>query len=319
MPECRPMSAEQARHIGEVHELWSEQAKLLMEARSFLGGLQWKTIGGHEYLYRYQPDPITRKKRSTSIGRRSPKTERFYAEFMTRRARVNSLLADRGAMAETLARVSKALRLARLPEAAADVLTALWKDGLTDFFIVHSGHAAFAYETTFRSLLPVPDGGRIELLFSDDSLARELSRSLAQCLLKLDASYEFDASASVFHSERGPEISINMQSVLLDHEADGTDIDDRQRSLLTDLLELPAVSGMAISRSGRPVPMTAPDPRAFAFSRLLNESPEDALGLAVASATRDHPEFEFGERFLDALPGLADAVLGGAGGLGPRL
>lgn len=313
------MSAEQARHIGEVRELWSEQARLLIEARSLLGGLQWKTIGGHEYLYRYQPDPVTRKKRSTSIGRRSPETERFYAEFMKHRARVNSLLADQGAMAETLARVSKALRLAKLPEPVADVLTALWKDNLTHFFVVHDGHAAFAYETTFRSLLPVSDSGRIELLFSDDSLARELSRSLAQCLVKLDGSYEFDASASLFRCERGPEISINLQSALLDHDADERDIDDRHRDLLAELLELPAVSGMAISRSGRPMPMTVLDPRAFAFSRLLNVSPEDALGLAVASAMRDHPEFEYGERFLDALPELADAVLGGAGGLGPRL
>ena len=313
------MSAEQARHIGEVRELWFEQAELLIEARSLLGGLQWKTIGGHEYLYRYRPDPVTRKKRSTSIGRRSPETERFYAEFMKRRARTNSLLADRGETAETLARVSKALRLARLPEAAAEVLMALWKGDLTHFFIVHSGHAAFAYETTFRSLLPVPDGGRIELLFSEDSLARELSRSLAQCLLKLDASYEFDASASLFHCERGPEISIKLQAALLDHDAGGRDTDGQQRNLLAELLGLPAVSGMAISRSGRPVPMTVLDPRAFAFSRLLNVSPEDDLGLAVASATRDQPEFEFGERFLDALPELADAVLGGAGGLGPRL
>lgn len=313
------MSAEQARHIGEVCELWSERAELLIEAKSLLGGLQWKTIGGHEYLYRYQPDSVTRKKRSTSIGRRSPETERFYAEFMKRRGRVNSLLADRGEMAETLARVSKALRLARLPEAAADVLMALWKDGLTHFFIVYSSHAAFAYETTFRSLLPVPDSGRIELLFSDDSLARELSRSLAQCLLKLDASYEFDASAALFRCEGGPEISIKLQATLLAHAASGRDTDGQQRNLLAELLELPTVTGLAISRSGRPVPMTVPDPRAFAFSRLLNVSPEDALGLAVASATRDHPEFEFGERFLDALPELADAVLGGAGGLGPRL
>lgn len=313
------MSAEQARHIGEVHELWCEQTEVLIEQRSLLGGLQWKTIGGRDYLYRYQPDPVTRKKRSTSIGRRSPETERFYAEFMKRRARVNSLLAAQGATAETLARVSKALRLARLPEPAADVLTALWKDRLTHFFIVRSGHAAFAYETTFRSLLPVSDSGHVELLFSDDSLARELSRSLAQCLVKLDGSYEFDASASLFRCDRGPEISINLQATLLDHGAAERDIDDRQRDLLAELLELPTVSGMAISRSGRPVPMTVLDPRAFAFSRLLNVSPEDDLGLAVASATRDHPEFEFGERFLDALPQLADAVLGGAGGLGPRL
>lgn len=313
------MSAEQARHIGEVCELWSQRSELMIEAKSLLGGLQWKTIGGHEYLYRYQPDPVTRKKRSTSIGRRSPETERFYSEFMKRRAHVNSLLADQGAMAETLARVSKALRLGRLPEAAADVLTALWEDNLTHFFIVHGGHAAFAYETTFRSLLPVSDSGRIELIFSDDSLARELSRSLAQCLVKLDGSYEFDASASLFRCERAPEISINLQAALFDRGAAERDIDDRQRDLLVELLELPTVSGMAISRSGRPVPMTVLDPRAFAFSRLLNTSPEDALGLAVASVTRDHPEFEFGERFLDALPELADAVLGGAGGLSPRL
>lgn len=313
------MSPEQDRHIGVLRELWTARAELLIEAKTVLGGLQWKNIGGHEYLYRYQPDPVTRKKRSTSIGRRSPETERFHAEFMKRRARVNSLLAEQGAMAETLARVSKALRLARLPEPVADVLTALWKDNLTPFFVVHSGHAAFAYETTFRSTLPAPDSGRIELLFSDDSLARQLSRSLAQCLVKLNGSYEFDPSASLFRCERGAEISINLQAELLGHGAAERDRNDTHQDLLAELLELPTLPGMAISRSGRPIPMTVLDPRAFAFSRLLNVSPEDELSLAIASATRDHPDFEYGERFLDALPELADAILGGAGGLGPRL
>jgi hypothetical protein len=86
--ELAPYPIEQQRHVNEVRDLLSVLAPLQAESRDLVGGMQWKTIRGHDYLYRYAPDPVTKKKRSTSLGRRTPETEVVHRRFLYRRARI---------------------------------------------------------------------------------------------------------------------------------------------------------------------------------------------------------------------------------------
>jgi hypothetical protein len=56
--ELKPYADELQRHINEVRDLLAVLAPLHSERRELVGGMQWKTIRGREYLYRYGLDPV---------------------------------------------------------------------------------------------------------------------------------------------------------------------------------------------------------------------------------------------------------------------
>jgi hypothetical protein len=91
----------------------------------FVGGMQWKSVKGHDYLTRYRRDPVTGEQQSTSLGRRSAETEAVHQGFFEGRARLEDQLADMRPKLATQARMAKALRLTRTPSAVADVLRAV--------------------------------------------------------------------------------------------------------------------------------------------------------------------------------------------------
>ncbi len=319
MLNTHPLTADQAHHLDEAAAFWDRRSELLVEKRSLLGGLQWKTLGGREYLYRYQPDPISRKKRSTSIGRRSSDTERFFADFMQRRELVNASLARAEEEGETLARFSKALRLAKVPHQTGQILELIWEAGLSPFLILHSEEAAFAYEAILRWQLPSPHSGRLAFLFSDDTLARELAQSLSRCLVQIDETYEFDLAQMCFRGTRGPEVSVSRRSDFVDQAEGWDDTLEEHREALVELLEMPPVTGLPITRSGYPVPMTVVDPRAFVFERLFSVAPDDTFGLSIIAALHDNTDFQFEPHHLEMLPGDIDDAWGSDRRLTPRI
>ncbi|MGB3337694.1 MAG: hypothetical protein WBA73_10990, partial [Devosia sp.] len=186
-------SAEQTRHLDEVADLWRTYGPLLQRKRQLVGGLQWKKVGGNEYLYRYQPDPITKQKRSTSVGRRSPETEALYNAFITGRDQLIADIATIEPALETQRRVSKALRLNRMHEDNAIVFTTLWEDNLHQHLVAIGDMAASAYEVEFgRFLDPHPPTRRAEakdiafIAPEDDDFVESMLSSLR----RLDPSYE---------------------------------------------------------------------------------------------------------------------------------
>jgi hypothetical protein len=104
--------------------------------------------------------PDYRKKRSTSLERRGPETEAAYSDFISRRQAVAAALEAGSEDLETQARVSKALRLGRVPVDVAEVFLALWSGRVSDHLILVSDQATYGFETVFlsRNASPGADG-----------------------------------------------------------------------------------------------------------------------------------------------------------------
>lgn len=147
--ELTPYPIEQQRHVDEVRDLLTVIAPLQAESRDLVGGMQWKTVRGHEYLYRYAPAPLTKKKKSTSLGRRTLETEAIYRRFHDCRARIKDELPRLEAMAASQVRVSKALRLGRISRATGNFLNLLAGSGMSTHLALIGDFATYGYETMF--------------------------------------------------------------------------------------------------------------------------------------------------------------------------
>ena len=72
------MTREQRRLVEAMRATTNEFAVLARSRDEFIGGMQWLTVKGNDYLARYRRDPVTGEQKSTSLGRRSPETEALY-------------------------------------------------------------------------------------------------------------------------------------------------------------------------------------------------------------------------------------------------
>ena len=106
-----PMTHDQRRHLDEVDALWPRYAALAGSREDHSGGMQWKLVGGVEYLTRYRPDAQSGKKVARSLGRRSPETERQYDQFFKGRDAAKFELAQLAPRIEIAGRIGKAVRL----------------------------------------------------------------------------------------------------------------------------------------------------------------------------------------------------------------
>jgi hypothetical protein len=140
------MSSAETRLLHDLGETWTSYGPALRDKFELDGGMTWKTVHGHEYLCRYRPDPETRKKKFTSLGRRSPETEATYNAFIKRREVARqTVLSSRDEIALS-GRLVKAHGLARLPAKSADVLRAFWHRSIDEQLTLFGGSALFAYE-----------------------------------------------------------------------------------------------------------------------------------------------------------------------------
>src|SRR6202048_1667357 len=124
------MTREQRRLVEAMRATTTEFAARARSRDEFIGGMQWLTVKGNEYLTRYRRVPVTGEQKSTSLGRRSPETEALYKRFIAGRADP-----DRGGgeikpalLQQT--RGAQALRLSRTPSAIADGARGVGVSGL---------------------------------------------------------------------------------------------------------------------------------------------------------------------------------------------
>lgn len=287
MIDTSVMSAEQTRHLSEVKSLWQTLGPLLRRKRELVGGLQWKKVNGNEYLYRYQPDPITKQKRSGSVGRRSPETEALYEDFIGRRDRLASDLAGIEPALDTQRRVAKALRVARLPDDAAEVLTTLWEDNLLEHVLAMGEIAVTAYEVSFSRLFPSDREAEMIFLVPDDE---EVTDAILSSLQRIDRTYKLIGNAIT--GEKGPRVWTFQRGQILHLASEQMHEDELE--MFEMLLDEPAEPVVAMAKSG-PAPITAIHPVAFAVLGLLqrNDRYRDRA-TEIASTALGNPGGHFG-------------------------
>jgi hypothetical protein len=315
--ELVPLEWEQLRHLDEVRDLWRTFGPLLQKRHQFAGGVTWKQVKGYEYLARFQTDPITHSKKFEYLGKRKPETEQVYAEFQRERSELDGQIAALQRRMDVAARVSKALRIGRMPTQAVDALRAIWRAGLDKDVVVIGSSNIYAYELLTglwvpREAAPAEDLDLMSIIPRSEEAADDLKRALVTA----DRSYRFSSPSSEFIAIDGFRISLIARHRLLDGFL-GASREEIDREVITWVLEAPTVSAMVLGRDGQPTGATFLDPRAFlvltACSVRMRRSPgpqaEARIAAVAEMVAREWPE-PFPEQFIELSPVLEETFGG---------
>ena len=247
------------------------------------GSVTWKSSKEREYLVRSFYDKAGLRKQ-TSLGLRSPETEKMKLEFAARRDAAEARLKNLRGTMERQAAINRALGLGRVPLIGARIIRALDDFGLLGSGICVLGtNAIYAYEaaagvrmdpglatTEDIDLLLDARGG---LTFVADDEVPE--RSLMKILRRVDGSFE--RSKEMFRA-------VNRDGYLVDLiratqnppwrnapdkvGADPEDLSAVQIEGLVWLQNAPPFEAVAIDEKGEPVRIVAPDPRVWTIHEL---------------------------------------------------
>ncbi len=305
MPDFVDINADQRREAvnsRQRFEAWRVAAAREAETH---GSMVWTLVKGREYLVRAAYDRQGRRRQS-SLGPRSPETERIKAEFEVGREDAKARLAALQPVMVRQAAINRVLGLGRVPLVSARVLRLLDRSGLLGAGIrVVGTHALYAYEAAcgvhFDSGLTTTED--VDLLL--DSRARlsfvaseELEEaSLMRLLQKADRS--FRRSAQSFRA--------------VNHDGFLVDLIKPLRNPPNWHESAPAFEAMAIDMRGGPLRMVTSDPRVFAAHKYwvsqrldcdpLKRARDLAQARAVASLTATHlAHLSFAAEELRMLP-----------------
>jgi hypothetical protein len=300
----RTLSHDESSHLAAANDLWERQLPVLQLQRAISGGMQWKEAKGREYLIRHWNDRAAHKKKSTSLGVRSPDTERQFEEFQAKRERFLSSAAIIMPTLERFARISKTCRLPRLPAAETDIFRALGAHHLDRELLVFSGEALHVYGAIlglgFNDLEPAD--GEMTLYMTSPGLD-VVQDGLVDVIAGAARGVEFDDGRFVLDRAAGRLTIVTyateeLFSVLRKRAGNDADREEVIWEALQDEPRWAAVMG----DDGLPVPMAAVPPKAFLLLAL-------ALGRISADGSRDlaeafAPEITFYERDVEAFPEL---------------
>lgn len=274
------LTEEQARRQADVVQLYKAWREAAVQT--------WNGRGGDLAAYlawRKRPDTqreylVKRLRRyEASIGPRSLETEAFKDNYDRRRGKVVDRMTQTYAELRSMARVNKAMRIARMPKLAADIIRQLDEHGLLGpKAIVIGSHALYAYEAAAgvhirQSLMETRD---LDFFWdTDQKLSLAISKvrppSVFGLLRKVDKSFE--ASYRLFARNRdGFEVELlTAQSGEVDQPQPsglpGDQLDATPYAGLEALIALPRFEAVAIDAQGMPVRVVAPEPRAFALHK----------------------------------------------------
>lgn len=141
MPEFLDQPEDASRQYIDAVSVFTAHEEARLEESSVRGSMFWKAQDGAEYLIR-----SSAKSSQKSLGKRTAETEAIYASFHTRKAAAKERVAALEKRLESMQRINKALRVGRVPNIVVELLNALERAGLAEFFMVVGTHALYAYE-----------------------------------------------------------------------------------------------------------------------------------------------------------------------------
>ncbi len=275
----RELSSDQLRTMVDTQQLFEAWAESLDRARSFRGGMHWKSVAGKQYLFRTRD----RRGNGKSLGPRSPEAERTLERFKQNKAEVEEREKSLRRRLAEQARYCKAARVARVPRLSAALGRELWRAGLEDAVLIVGTNALYAYEAACG--VQILSAGRLETqdidLLLDSRRSLELimnatrSEGLIGILRKIDKSFTVMEKQNFRAvNDRGfmvdlirpmPKPPWKKQPDMVGNEADlrAADIEH-----LDWYLSAPKLRQIIIGEDGFPAPFTVPDPRVFALHKL---------------------------------------------------
>lgn len=275
------MTDNQRRMLVDTRQVWEAYRDAYRRRQSFEGGMTWKTAKGRDYLVRIYSD-VLKKKKQTSLGVRSPETERIFTEFHAGKVAAGERLASLANRLAEQGRLNKAVNLGRVPTVPARILRMLDRAGLLGRNVFVAGtYALLAYESAAgifieRGLLATGDldllmESRARLKLTTDGLE---AGGLLGLLRKVDKSFE--RGSSTFRAVNRDGFYVDLIKPLPsppwkdEREAigDGGDLMATAISNMRWVANAPKFEAVAVGEDGLPVPMACPDPRAFALYKL---------------------------------------------------
>jgi hypothetical protein len=321
---CLELSSEQLRTAVDTQQLFEAWAEAFERARSFAGGMHWKTSAGKQYLFR------TRNRRGygKSLGPRSAQTELTLDHFKRNKTEAKAREAALRRRLAEQARYCKAVRVARVPRLSAALARELWRVGLEDAVMIVGTNALYAYEAACG--VQILSAGRLEtqdldlLLDSRRSLeliAGDIRREgLIGILRKIDKSFSvMEKQDFRAVNDRGfmvdlirpmPKPPWKKQPDMVGENADLKAADIQH---LDWYLSAPKLRQIVVGEDGFPAPFTVPDPRVFALHKLwLSRQPgrdplkkpkdREQAFLVAELVTRYLPQSRFSKPELRMLP-----------------
>jgi hypothetical protein len=278
----REFQDNQQRTLNRAVEAYLAYLEAVEAGRPLKGGMHWKKIKGREYLYRYRD----RYGRGSSLGPRSPHTERLWAEFGRQRREIAALLGARRQHLAEAARFCRAALIHRVPQPVTRILRYLPPGDLSAApLLVIDSHALHAFEFAAGVFIDAPRDSR---LFPGAASGLTLAAAapvapdkFLRLLRQADRSYENlpgDGLAAVnklgfqVRLLRPPTSHSGHRMVVRDAPGGAVPADMGD---LAALMAAPKFSQVVIGRRGDPVTMTVPDPRALALHQLwLSQRPD---------------------------------------------
>ncbi len=275
------MTLDQRRHLIDTEQVWQAWDGARRRVSGHNGTLGWKSVSGREYLVRVDGPAARRKARS--LGPRSPDTERILHDFTMGKQRAREAFAGTSVRLREMARMSRALRLARVPLPAAKIVRVLHRRGALGRNVTVAGtNAIYAYEAAagvFVGTDMLATGDLDILLDSRRKLGLrgdEDSPVLMDMLRDADRSFS-KVGAQGFRAVNADGYQVDLikptpHDVVFSKEADtlgpGDDLRAAHIPNMRWVANAPKFEAMAIGADGLPVPLVCPDPRAFALYKL---------------------------------------------------
>lgn len=288
--EFQELNNDQRREAVNTRQRYAAFREAKAHADAHRGSMVWNEIKGREYLVRSSYDKKGIRRQS-SLGVRSPETERTKDEFERGRQEANARLKNLKEIMARQAAINRAVGLARVPLIGAKIIRALDQSGMLGSGIrVLGTNSIYAYEAAAGILI---DPGLtatedIDLLF--DSRARlafvatdDISdRSLLAVLQKTDRSFRKTQEAFRAANRDGYLVDLikpmRNPPWLPDETQVGSDPNDLVAVELEGLAwheSAPPFEAIAMDEKGEPLRIVTSDPRVWAAHKIWVSKRED--------------------------------------------
>lgn len=321
--QFRELNNEQRRFLIDTQQTYEALRTTQRNFQlSYKGSMRWKKVKGKEYLYRLIDS------RHSSLGPRSPETEKVKDQYTTARRRLRDRKNSLKKRLEERAPILRGLGLGRLDSIPARILRVLDEQNLLGKSLTVVGtNALFAYE------MLVGVHFKTDLLTTEDAdllwdMRRGLgvagsdfnNKGLIGLLRKVDPSFELQGKKScrAFNKD-GYYVDLivpeNNQFLMSKDDRMVPSVEDLYGAPIKGLdwlVNSPKIEAVLIDTKGFPVFMSCVDPRVFALHKLWMSKREDRApfkknrdrdqALSVAALVNTYLPSKFTDKDLNALP-----------------
>lgn len=312
--EFQELNNDQRREVVNTRQRFAAYRDAKKSLAKLRGSMVWVETKGHEYLIRSAYAKAGGPRKQSSLGPRSPDTERIKSEYERDRARADLRFKELRQTLSRQAAVNRALGLGRVPLTGARIIRALDDNGLLGAGIRILGtNALYAFEaaagvfveaglTTTEDIDLLFDSRRGLSFVANDDVSEA---SIMQILNKVDRSFE--KSAQTFRATNRAGYLVDLIKPMRNPPwqdepdsvgADPNDLTAVEIAGLAWLENAPAFETIAVDEKGDALRMVTPDPRVWASHKLwlskradrdpLKRTRDAAQAKAAAHLVRDY-------------------------------